>query len=66
MLLTLIEEPQLSADHGGFSVVPERVATHSTPETSDTHFHSPLILSGTSCQSHVSVSTVGSGVCVRG
>ena len=62
MLLTLIGEPQLSADHGGFSVVPERVATHSTPGTSDTHFHSPLILSGTSCQSHVSVTTVGRGV----
>ena len=64
--LTLMEEPQLSADHGGFSAVPKKVGTHSTPGTSDTQFHSPLVLSGTSYQSHVSISTVGRGVWKNG
>ena len=61
--LTSIRESKLSADYGGFSVIPQTVGTHSAPGASNTQLHSSSICTVASYQPHLSIGTVGRGIC---
>ena len=60
-LTSAVTITQLPADHSSIIAIP-KVITHCSPPIIDTHFHSTLILIGTSQQTNISISTVATSV----